>query len=156
MITAWTSAAERHAPTRFMGYYRMRKLTGKNPRLKKNTGFTLLEVMIALSVIAIVLVSIYRLHAQTIDLSSMSRFYSTAPLLAQRKLAELNILSTLSSDAGDFADTFPGYRWQVTISDVESNLLGTTAQTLKRIDLRVTLNEAEYIYDLRTYRNFWD
>ena len=134
----------------------MQKQTKKIDRPKKNAGFTLLEVMIAISIIAIVLISIYRLHAQTIALSSTSRFYSTAPLLAQRKLAELNTINPLSSDTGDFADAFPGYRWQVTISDVESDMLGTTARTLKRIDVRVTLNETEYVYGLRAYKNFWD
>ena len=112
--------------------------------------------MFAVSIIAIVLIATYRLHTQTIDLSGRSRFFATAPLLAQRKLAELDSLDSLSSDSGNFSDAFPGYRWQVTLAEVESEMLDTSTQTLKRIDVRISLNETEYVYDLRAYRNFWD
>ena len=51
-------------------------------------GFTLLEVMAALAIIAIVLVSVYKLHAQTISMNQAARFYVTASLLAQSKISE--------------------------------------------------------------------
>jgi len=138
------------------GESRLQKLLPKTGRFEKNGGFTLLEVMIALALIAIVLITAYRLHSQTIDLAGRSKFFVTAPLLAQRKLAELATLDSLSSDSGNFSDAFPGYRWQVTSAEVESELLGASAKTLKRIDVRITFNETEYVYDLRAYRNFWD
>ncbi|MCU0593194.1 MAG: prepilin-type N-terminal cleavage/methylation domain-containing protein, partial [Desulfobacterales bacterium] len=52
-------------------------------RLRRSPqGFTLLEVMVALGIMAIVLVSVYRLHSQTLAMSVESRFYTQAPLLA--------------------------------------------------------------------------
>ena len=93
----------------------MNKRIEKIGRLEQNTGFTLLEVMIAISVIAIVLITVYRLHAQTISMSNRSRFYTTAPLLAQRKLAEVTTLKSLSSDSGSFSEAFPGMTWEANL-----------------------------------------
>lgn len=110
----------------------------------------------ALSIIAIVLVSVYRLHAQTLSMNYTARFYSIAPLLAQRKIAELEIkpLDELTEDAGDFGDDFPNYRWNTAINDVESEALGQSVDTLKKIDVIITLNNDEFTYSLRTYRVF--
>ncbi|MEE8430960.1 MAG: prepilin-type N-terminal cleavage/methylation domain-containing protein [Candidatus Desulfatibia sp.] len=125
-------------------------------KLQADGGFTLLEIMVSISIIALVLVSVYRLHAQTISMNQSSRFYTTAPLLAQNKLAELEIkpLDELADDAGNFGDEFPGYSWKVTINDVESETLGNTAEDLKKIDIIVSFNQDEFTYDLRTYRFF--
>ncbi len=110
--------------------------------------------MVALSIIALVLVSVYRLQAQTISMNQSTRFYTTAPLLAQNKLAEHEIkpLDELADDAGNFGDEFPGYSWKVAINDVESETLGSTAEDLKKIDIIVSFNQDEFTYDLRTYR----
>ena len=110
--------------------------------------------MVSISIIAIVLVSVYRLHAQTISMHQSARFYTTAPLLAQNKMAEFEIkpLDELTDDSGSFADEFPGYSWKVAINDVESETLGSTAEDLKKIDIIVSFNQDEFTYDLRTYR----
>ena len=122
--------------------------------LQADCGFTLLEIMVAISIIALVLVSVYRLHAQTISMNQSARFYTTAPLLAQNKLAEHEIkpLDELADDAGNFGDEFPGYSWKVAVNDVESETLGSTAEDLKKIDIIVSFNQDEFTYDLRTYR----
>ncbi|MFO7972965.1 MAG: prepilin-type N-terminal cleavage/methylation domain-containing protein [Desulfobacterales bacterium] len=57
--------------------------------LQPDSGFTLLEIMVALSIIAIVLVSVYKMQAQSISMIYASKFYATAPLLAQLKIAEV-------------------------------------------------------------------
>jgi len=117
-------------------------------------GFTLIEILVALSVISIVLVTVFRLHSQTISMNHLSRFNATAPFLAQGKLAELemNFPETPLSDSGDFGDDYPGYRWQFAIAKVESEALGDSASPLRKIDIDVDLNENQYTYRLRTYR----
>jgi len=117
-------------------------------------GFTLLEVMVALAIMAIVLVSVYRLHSQTLSMSTTSRFYTQAPLLAQGKLAELTSDEALNlvSDAGDFGEDFPGYTWQVSVVPVSSEALGEEAEDMKQIDLTVSFNNDENVFRLRTYR----
>ena len=122
--------------------------------LSHNIGFTLLEIMVAVSIIAIVLVSVYKMQAQTISMNYAARFYATAPLLAQLKIAEVEIenLGKSADDSGDFGDEFSGYRWNVVIDDIESELLGNIAENLKKIDINVSFNNDELTYSMRTYR----
>lgn len=97
-------------------------------------GFTLLEVMIAMAVLAIALVSVYQSQSQSVSLASDTRFLTTAPLLAQGRMAEIDakdVLGTIATD-GDFGDAFPDYRWQMEIGPVEEIPL------LRRITLTVT------------------
>jgi general secretion pathway protein I len=123
-----------------------------------DSGFTLLEVMAAVSIIAIVLVSVYRLHAQTLSMNYSARFYVMAPMLAQTKMAEFEAKDEveMEDDSGDFGDEFPGYRWKAEIEDVESKDLGNVADDLKAINVLVSLNNDEFIYTLKTYRFLQD
>jgi general secretion pathway protein I len=118
------------------------------------SGFTLLEVMVALAVMSIVLVSVYRMHSQSLTMNTAARFYILAPLLAQNKLAELESLSSegFSDNSGDFGEQYPGYSWRSSVADVSSEVLGEVANDLKRIDLTVSYNEDQFSYNLRTYR----
>jgi general secretion pathway protein I len=126
--------------------------------LHQEFGFTLLEIMVAISIIAIVLVSVYRMHAQTISMNYAVRFYATAPLLAQLKIAELETINMedQTDDSGDFGNEFPGYRWDIVIDDVESETFGDITEDLKEIDVVVSFNNDEFTYNLRTYRFIQD
>ena len=121
-------------------------------------GFTLLEIMVALSIIAIVLVSVYRLQAQTVSMNNEVRFYAIAPMLAQIKMAEIESesLEDMGDDSGDFGDEFPNYRWNIVIDDVESTALGNLVKDLKKIDLLISSNNDEFTYNLRAYKYFRD
>jgi general secretion pathway protein I len=130
-------------------------------RLRKKIrarGFTLLEVMVAMAIMAIVMVSVYRMHSQTLAMNTANRFYTQAPMLAQSKLAQLETDSSeiIAGDTGDFGDKFPGYSWNVAVEEVALEALGEAAMDLKRIDLTVSFNNNEYIYNVRTYRLFRD
>lgn len=116
-------------------------------------GFTLLEIMVAVAIMAIVLISVYKLHAQTISMNGSARFYTTAPLLAQRTVAEIGAFpdSRRVSADGDFGDEFPGYRRQVLIDDVSADLFGSAAKDLKKIEVTISFNRNEFVYTLRTY-----
>ena len=116
-------------------------------------GFTLLEVMVAMSIMAIVLVSVYRMHSQTLTMNTAARFYTQAPMLAQSKLAQLEVASegTIVGDSGDFGDKFPGYSWSISTDEVSSEALGEFGADLKRIDMTVSFNSDEYVYNVRTY-----
>ncbi len=120
---------------------------------RSSGGFTLMEVMVAMAIMAIVLVSVYRMHSQTLTMNAAARFYTQAPLLAKSKLAQLETSSSepISGDSGDFGEKFPGYSWTVVTEDVSSEVLGESGD-LKRIDLKVSFNDNEYTYDFRTYR----
>ncbi len=129
-------------------------LTGEPPRVSC-LGFTLLEVMVALGIMAIVLVSVYRLQSQTISMSMESRFYTQAPLLARTAMARLEQSKEreMISGQGDFGREFPGYQWKITVAEAPSEALGAElSRDMKRIDVLVTLNDGEYSYGFRTYR----
>ena len=128
----------------------------RNPQ--HNSGFTLLEIMIALPIIAIVLVSVYKMQAQTISMNYAARFYATAPLLAQLKIAEVEIENPeeQTDNSGNFGDEFPGYRWNVVIDDIDSELLDNIAENLKQITVSISFNTDEFTYNLRTYRFMQD
>ncbi|MBC8247190.1 MAG: prepilin-type N-terminal cleavage/methylation domain-containing protein [Deltaproteobacteria bacterium] len=122
-------------------------------RLQK-TGFTLLEIMVAISIIAIVFMSVFKMHAQTVSMTASTRFYAVAPILAKNRLAEFLSQSPeeLSDDSGDFGNGYAGYGWKIAIEDVESENLETDTDRLKRIDVMISVNNEENTYRLRTYR----
>jgi general secretion pathway protein I len=124
-------------------------------RLKiEATGFTLLEVMVAVVILSIVLVGVFRLHSQSLAMNMEARFHTQAPMLAQSKLAELETASNygILDESGDFGEDFPGYRWRVSVDEVGIEALGEISNDLKRIDITVSYNNDEYVYSLRTYR----
>ena len=97
-----------------------------------NAGFTLLEVMIAMSILAIALVAVFQMQSQSISMSTESRFLTTASLLAQSKMADIEADAALSnvSQKGDFAPDHPDYGWSLNVSD-------TQIARLKRVELTV-------------------
>lgn len=119
-------------------------------------GFTFLEVMIAFSILALALISIFHLQTQNIALGSRARFNTLAPLLAREKLAD--ILSDpntgLSEKEGDFGKDAPGYGWKVGISDVVSEYFQETARRLKKIEVTVLQEDPADQYHLQTYYFF--
>ena len=100
---------------------------------EKETGFTLIEVMIAMTILAGALVVIYQLQSQSISMSTDSRFMTTAALLAQSKMVEVETRSSLSnqSEDGDFGTDYPQYTCHLVISD-------TQIQQFKKIEITVT------------------
>lgn len=112
-------------------------------------GFTLLEVMLAMAVLAIALVAVFQSQSQSISMAGISRFYTTAPLLAQSKMAETEAMpvADIGSEDGDFGEDFPQYAWQVTVAD-------TGFEFLKRIEVTVTgaMMNSNNTYQLTMYR----
>jgi len=144
-----------------VNHYQRRAMTAEQTAAlspQPQRGFTLLEIMVALSIIAIVLVSVYRMHAQTISMNNEVRFYATAPMLAQIKMAEIESesLEDMGDDSGDFGDEFPNYRWNIVIDDVESTALENIIKDLKKIDLLISSNNDAFIYNLRAYKYLKD
>jgi len=107
---------------------------GRSPRIFLiSGGFTLLEVMIAMAILAITLVAVYQSQSQSISMAGSSRFLTTASLLAQSRMVAIDTADPREINAGngDFGEDFPDYRWQVEIGDTE-------IEVLKKISLTVT------------------
>jgi general secretion pathway protein I len=99
----------------------------------KANGFTLMEVMIAMAILAIALVAVFQLQSQSISMSTDSRFMTTAALLAQSKMVEVEAGSTLvsHSEDGDFGPDYPQYTWHLEVGD-------TQLPQFKKIEVTVT------------------
>ncbi len=79
-------------------------------------GFTFLEVLMAVSILAILLVGVHKLQSQMVSMSQTTRFFTLAPLLAQSQMAEMerrNFID-IQKDSGDFGIAYPGYVWSLT------------------------------------------
>lgn len=118
------------------------------------SGMTLLEVMVAMGIAAIVLVSIYRLQTQSIAMERIARFYTVAPLLAEQLVGRLELQAPdyPLSDTGDFGNDYPGYAWEIETRDVEAYTDASGRALLKQFDIKVHLNVNEDFFTLRTYR----
>lgn len=81
--------------------------------MRRQAGFSLLEVLIALCIIAIAFGAIYRAQAQGITMTQEARDVTYAGLLAQQRMAELTSgLPPYGLRRGDFSPQFPDFRWE--------------------------------------------
>lgn len=119
-------------------------------------GFTLLEILVAMAILSVVVLAVYRLHAQSIAAVHTARFQAVAPLLARQKLAQVEIdgLEGLRQGSGDFGDGYRGYAWQLAVEDVAPDVLGEVAERLKRIELTISFDADAFVYRVQTYRFF--
>lgn len=126
----------------------------KNSSKKKpfnRAGFTLVEVVIAVAIIATGFFAVYNLHLQSIRANSHVRFHLKAPELAKMKISEVDSdLENIAESAGDFGDLSPDYSWKITPEEMESETAGEVAGQLVKYNLEI-LNAANS-YTLTVYR----
>ena len=127
----------------------------KRLRTDISYGFTLLEVMMAMAIIAIALTAIMGSQSQSVTIANEVRFNTTAPLLAQTRIAEVEINEPdeLVSDSGSFGEDFPGYSWQLSVKDAFLQGPDAVSDHLKQIDLTVSRGlDEHYQYKIRLYQ----
>ncbi len=120
-------------------------------------GFTLLEIMISVSIIAIVFVSLFRMQSGTTDLALAGQFNSTAPFLARQVLVDVEQdLGNRSEFEGDFGENYPGYEWVCKIENAsfeDLDFLDETSQgSLKKIVMSISGMKGQRMYKLTTWR----
>ena len=121
-------------------------------------GFSLIEVMVAMSIIAIAFTAALSLQSRGFYLAGEAKFNTTASMLAQKRVAEIvsGKIEDITDFSGDFGDDFAGYYWEVTIEDKDFSGMGIP-NNLKQINLKISRGEDEkYQYHLRLYRFFLD
>ena len=124
---------------------------------KNTAGFTLLEIMVSVSILALVFVSFFKMQSKTIDLAVAAKFHSTAPFLAGKLLAEIEQdLGDWSEPAGDFGENYPGYTWSCQITDAAFEDLDfmdeESHKNFKKIDLEISGEKGEKAYKITTWR----
>ncbi|MDJ0623115.1 MAG: prepilin-type N-terminal cleavage/methylation domain-containing protein [Desulfocapsaceae bacterium] len=121
----------------------------------QQAGFTLLEVMIAVAILAITLTVIYGSQSQSLSLAVEAKFNTRAAFLLQQKLAELESGSIeLRNDEGDYGDEYPGFRWKVEVDEVLFDLRDFVVdpeRPLKRVILEVSWENSPYVHTVDYY-----
>lgn len=87
----------------------------RRDRIRGEGGFTLLEVSVALMIVALTLVTILHTQNRSVDLLTEMANLTTATLLAQQRMAllESNGFPDLNEAEGVFEEeAYHGYRWQ--------------------------------------------
>lgn len=121
----------------------------------KASGFTLLEVMIAVAILAIALTSLFGSQSTSVALATETRFNTQAPLLAQMQLTKILSEEEYIPGEGDFGADFPGFQWVLTVEDAilgESEILQLLDGELQHLSLVVSWGDNVYSYRLDSYQ----
>jgi prepilin-type N-terminal cleavage/methylation domain-containing protein len=110
----------------------------------KNRGFTLLEIIICLGLIALVLVAVFHLQAQNLDLQSEAQFMTTATCLLQDRLSQIQAVETIKegTNSGDFGEDYPDYTYTQEVTEVPDT------ETLYKVKVTVILERDKDRKDL--------
>lgn len=86
-------------------------------RRRSRGGFTLLEVLVSMAILATAFAAVLRLHSDSMDMVIASRIHTKALELAQYKMTEVELsgVQNVTMLSGDFADQAPDYRWELQI-----------------------------------------
>ena len=118
------------------------------------SGFTLLEVMIAVAILSMALVAALGSQSQSVSLATEAKFTTRASSLLLDLAAdwEKKPASEIYSQSNVFED-FPDYRWQAEVTDPFAETLGEGAKYIKKVVLVVGRNDTDrYQYRLEFYR----
>lgn len=124
----------------------------RRKRVPSAAGFTLLEVMVALAVVAFALVGLLGLQARNVKMIVRGQNLTRATLLARELISQIQVevdtkgLQGLGDSAGVF-EGYPGYRW-------ERQVMTTGLDDLREVTVRViwderTPNACQLVYFVR-------
>jgi general secretion pathway protein I len=114
-----------------------------NPRSNAEGGFALIEILVAVSILAISLVVIFQLFSGGLKSRKLSEEYARGVFHAREKMAETLLIPALSQGEteGEFED---GYEWQMTITPIPSEEDEEKLSVgLLNIRIRITWHEGE-------------
>ena len=84
---------------------------------RRERGFSLIEVIVALSILTICVAVLMRVFSSTVLATQTTNAYYTALEIAESRLGEITVLDDpLGSDSGETGD---GYRWRTQVSKYE-------------------------------------
>ncbi len=98
----------------------------------RESGFTLVEILLSVSLIGLVLIAISEFQAKGMDIARETIEITKATLLGKEKMVEWErgLISDGGGD-GDFGEDFPDYRWNMKVEETE-------IQGLKKVSLIIT------------------
>ena len=117
-------------------------------RKGNNKGFTLLEVMVALAIVALSLTAVTASMSQMISSAHTRRDRTFASWIAQNRITELRLASTtpeVGSTSGEVQYANRDWSWRATVEE-------TGVDDLYRIDVAVSLTDSDN--NIRTVTGF--
>ena len=120
-------------------------------RASQSRGFTLIEIIISLGIIATALLAVFRLQAQNLDLQAEARFITTANQLAQDRISRIGASGNLNAgtSSGDFGENFPDFFFReeiIEVPDLENLFKVKVSIILKRAHGVRNLSVETYLY----------
>lgn len=115
---------------------------------KSESGFTLVEVMVALTIVAFSLTAVAASMNQMIDAANVMRDRTYASWIAQNKIVELRLANQtpdVSSSSGEVDFAGSEWSWRAVVSE-------TGIESFYRVDVSVSHAGSEYI--IRTVTGF--
>ena len=116
--------------------------------MKAERGFTLVEVMVALAIVALALTAMSASMNTMVDNANTMRERTYASWIAQNKIAELRLageLPEVGTNSGELEYGGTEWEWRTVISE-------TGVESFMRIDVSVSLRDSDY--DIRTVTGF--
>lgn len=116
--------------------------------VRTGSGFTLIEVMVALAIAALSLAAVAAAISQMVDAATSMRERTYASWIAQNKIAELrlaNVVPDVSENSGEVDYAGRSWAWRAKISE-------TGVENLFRVDVAVLHADSEDV--IRTVTGF--
>lgn len=112
-----------------------------------SNGFSLLEVIICLGLIATVILVVFRVQAQNIDIQGEAMFIHRASQLARDRLTIMRTKDALQPGkfSGEFGEDNSQYRFEAEVSPLQA------VDNLYRISIRITQHKGTRNYQTTTY-----
>lgn len=110
-------------------------------RRQESSGFTLLEVMIALVIVGLTLLAIAGKMGRMLDAANTMRDYTYASWIAHNKITEMrlaNVVPDVSSSSGEVTYAGVDWAWRAVVSE-------TGVESLYRVDVSISFPGSEPI-----------
>ncbi len=123
----------------------------------RERGFTLLEVMVAVAILALVLVPLMGVKNGSTQDVMLSEHITTATLLAKRMMTEALAAAgsgplAQKEDEGDFPEEdFKDYTWKKTIAPMQIEGIGSVTITEVRVAVLWKEGERQEMVELKSY-----
>ena len=114
----------------------------------RSRGFTIIEVMVALAIVAFSLTAIAASMGQMIDTANAMRERTYASWIAQNKITEMRLANTIpevSTASGELEYGHTEWAWRAVVSE-------TGVENFMRVDVTVTHVGSDY--EIRTVTGF--
>ncbi len=104
-------------------------------------GLALLEVLLAVAVLSLTMVTLLGSQSQSVALITQAQFETTAALLAQEKLTDLRLtdFDDLFNESGEFGEESTDFGWRTEVAALTEDAVGIegSGDMLKSIVLTV-------------------